>query len=383
MGAPNSFDESFLLTEALERALGNGDMSSTMTGPASTEFSGLVSLVRRLEASAHTAGPSDTFRAAGRMRLVASMRETAVLSAARVRPPKRQPRGFRLVVPGWFARVAAAFSAVALAGAATASASASALPGEPLYGIKQAAEQVALVTAADDAARQQVLLQHADTRLEETSRLLEQGRDAEAGQNALRYSEVLDGTTGALGAAEPVETSLQANTVRLASLLATAPPPARPGLQRAFEAAERGLARARRAAPPDVHVSPQREVQPTVVRRVADVLTEAIPTTASTAVPTPIRPGVGGTAPNSAEARGEAAQDPEPAEARAEPSPDRAVLETVAGGHAAGGLARPVGPSQRLATSGPPEHPTPSTASADKPRGAPLSDVSPARHGHP
>jgi Domain of unknown function (DUF5667) len=176
MGAPSAFDESFLLAEALERALGSRDMSSNLTGPALTEFSTLVSLVRQIQASAHTAGPSDPFRAAARMRLVASMRATAVLSAARVRQPEPQPRGFKLAVPGWFARVAAAFSAVALAGAATAGASASTLPGEPLYGIKQAAEQVALVTAADDAARQRLLLQHADTRLEETSRLLDQGR---------------------------------------------------------------------------------------------------------------------------------------------------------------------------------------------------------------
>jgi len=384
MGAPSTFDESFLLAEALERALGNGDTPSNLTGPALTELSSLVILGRRLEASANSVGPSDAFRAAGRMRLVASMRETTALSASRVRQPQRQPWRFWLAVPGWFARVAAALSAIALAGAATASASASALPGDPLYGIKQAAEQVALVTAADDAARQQVLVRQADTRLEETSRLLEQGRDAEAGQNALRYSQVLEATTAAVGAVEPVETTLQADTARLASLLAAAPPPARQGLQRALEAAERGLARARRVAPPEVHVPPQ-PLPPSVVQQVADARTEATPRTASTAVPTPMSPGVGGKAvvPKSVEAKGEAAQRPEPAGAGAEQSPDDAAPETVEGGHAAGGLARPVGPPERSATSGPPEHPAPSAPPVDKPRRAPFSEVQPARHGRP
>ncbi len=117
MGAPSTFDESFLLAEALERALGNGDTPSNLTGPALTELSSLVILGRRLEASANTVGPSDAFRGAGRMRLVASMRETTALSASRVRQPQRQPWRFRPAVPGWFARVAAALSAVSLAGA--------------------------------------------------------------------------------------------------------------------------------------------------------------------------------------------------------------------------------------------------------------------------
>jgi Domain of unknown function (DUF5667) len=384
MGLPSAFDESLLLAEALERALGNGDTPSNLTGPALTELSSLVIVVRRLEASTHTSGPSDAFRTAGRMRLVATIRETAALSASRVRQPRRQPWCLRVAFSTWFARVAATLSAVALAGAATASASASALPGDPLYGIKQAAEQVALVTAVDGAARQQVLVRQADARLEETSRLLEQGRDAEAGQNALRYSEVLERATGAVGATEPVETTLQADTARLASLLAAAAPPARQGLQRALEAAERGLVRARRAAPPDVHVLPQ-PPPPAVVQQVADVRTEARPTTASTAGPTPITLGASGraVAPKRAQASGEVAQRPEPAEPRAEQSLDDAVPETVEGGHAAGGLTRPIGPPERSQTSGPPEHPAPSAPGVDKPRGAPFSEVQPARHGRP
>jgi hypothetical protein len=88
----------------------------------------------------------------------------------------------------------AAVSVVALAGAATASACANALPGDTLYPVKQIGEQVALATAGDDAAHQDVLFLQAETRLDETSRLLEQGREVDAGHRTLRYSEAFERT---------------------------------------------------------------------------------------------------------------------------------------------------------------------------------------------
>ena len=67
----------------------------------------------------------------------------------------------------------------------------SALPGEPLYPVKQAREAVALQMAPSDATREQVLLAQADTRLDETAppqarRGLE--RALEATQRRLTYA---------------------------------------------------------------------------------------------------------------------------------------------------------------------------------------------------
>jgi hypothetical protein len=361
--SPSTFDETLVLAEALERALSVGDEPTSMTVPTLAELCSLVKLARRVEASAQAVGPTQGFHASARARLMASMWKAPASSASLVRQPPPQSWRLRLAISGWFTRVAAALSAVALAGAATASASASALPGDPLYAIKQAGEQVAMATATDGAARQQLLVRQAETRLDETSRLLEQGRDAEAGLNALRYSEVLEATAGAVAASEPVETSLQAGRERLASLLVHAPLPARPGLQRALGAAERGLAQ--RA---------QRRLA--AVEQVAGVRPELTPTTVTPAVPTATSPGDAGEAAttNGARANGQAAPADQRTESGREQSRHDAAPKTVEDGHAAGGAASPVGRPER------PPLPAPAVNNA---RGAPVIAVHPTPHGRP
>ena len=66
--------------------------------------------------------------------------------------------------------------AAVLAALATLSVSASSLPGQPLYGLKQATEELGVWFAPDDQARTQILLRQANARLDETAQLLEQGR---------------------------------------------------------------------------------------------------------------------------------------------------------------------------------------------------------------
>jgi hypothetical protein len=153
-GTPTTHDESVLLAEALEYA--NADEPTSMSVPALAALPELIMLARQVATSARAVEPSASFRGAARARLVASMRQSAASAASPAPQPRREPWRLRLAISDWFARVAAVVSAVALAGAATASASASALPGEPLYAIKEAAQQVALATATNDAARQQV-----------------------------------------------------------------------------------------------------------------------------------------------------------------------------------------------------------------------------------
>src|SRR5260370_34236305 len=116
-----------------------------------------------------------------------------------------------------------------------------------MYGIKQAGETLAVQTAPGDQARQQVLLRQADSGLAETARVLEQGRDAEAAATALRYDEAVDRAAAVSPPAEAMETTLQVDRARLTELLQQAPQPARGGLERALNAAERGLARAKAA----------------------------------------------------------------------------------------------------------------------------------------
>jgi hypothetical protein len=253
-----AFDDDLLLAEALERTL----VQRGSTAGGTPELTGLLTLARTLEASARGVAPSAEFRAAARERLVRRMGPVVSASRLGVAPvvsasPLRAPwvagqprRGLRPVVDRialWSARLAAGIATLSLAGAAAVNASASALPGEPLYAIKQAGEALAVQAAYGDEARQQVLLRQADTRLDETAWLLEQGRDTEAAATALRYDEAVDRAAAASPPAEAMETTLQVDRARLTELLQRAPLPARGGLERALTATERGLARAKAA----------------------------------------------------------------------------------------------------------------------------------------
>ena len=247
------------LADALERALGDRDGVGLLEG----ELEDLFSLAETLEASASEVVPSQDFRAAARHRLLIQMARSA--RAAGQVPPIHP---LRL----WVARFAAGLTALSFAGAAAATAAASALPGDALYVVKQATEAVAIQLATTDSARQDILLQQADTRLDETARLLEQGRDADAAVAAARYDETvarLD-VPAASPHSEVVQSNLRTNEIRLSELLQTAPAPAQHGLERALAATERGLARSRASAPvPTVGVTPVATI--TSEQRLTDV----------------------------------------------------------------------------------------------------------------
>jgi hypothetical protein len=273
------FDNSLLLTAALERVLREGTDQIAGSTPLLIELSGLVDVARRVEASAHSVRPSETFRAAGRARLLASIRESDA-PVARSKPTRG---GIGVIISVWWARAAAAVSVVALAGAATASASASVLPGDTLYPLKQIGEQVALATARDESAQQDVLFQHAETRLDETSRLLEQGREVDAGESALRYSDTIERTADA--SAGPAGVQLMADRARLLDLLSTAPPQAHSGLQHAIAAADRRLEQARPELPRPASQSNSERMLPTVIQAPGSVTAEQIPTPAPATLP--------------------------------------------------------------------------------------------------
>ncbi len=145
--------------------------------------------------------------------------------------------------------------AAILAALATLSASASSLPGQPLYGIKQATEEIGVRFAPDDQARTLMLLRQANARLDETAQLLDQGRTDAVADSAQRYDDALDRATSTYvvtiadaPAAEDASTTaeleaeLSQQHAQLQTLLASAPQLARAELSQALVATERSRA---------------------------------------------------------------------------------------------------------------------------------------------
>jgi hypothetical protein len=147
------------------------------------ELRRLVNLARALRERAPEGVPSPIFRAAARQRL---MQRIGGESPPAVVPlPSAGPGGPAQARPAflrrrWVWRIAAGLLAATVAVVATLTTSASALPGDPLYGLKTAREELDLRLATDDQAEVLSMLQRADARLDETSRLLARGRMTEA-----------------------------------------------------------------------------------------------------------------------------------------------------------------------------------------------------------
>ncbi|MDQ3810156.1 MAG: DUF5667 domain-containing protein, partial [Chloroflexota bacterium] len=214
----------------------------------------LVALAQSVETTVQAVTPSPEFRAAARMRLMQRIAGPGGLpvdfTAAHLRSVPAGARGRRRG-GRWLLRGGAGLAAAAIFIGATLTASASALPGDPLYGLKQAQEEVVLRLATDDQARVLAQLQRAEARLDETARLLQQGRTSEAVQAAQRYDQAIERVTTTLVVSlevdrsatpglQQVQSRLAAQHERLQSLLQTAPEPARPELRDALATTERG-----------------------------------------------------------------------------------------------------------------------------------------------
>ncbi|MGH2377079.1 MAG: DUF5667 domain-containing protein [Candidatus Limnocylindria bacterium] len=160
----------------------------------------------------------------------------------------------RRVAPWWNLRVPrAALAAVAVAAmlvSGSGLAAAGSLPGEPLFAVKRAAEEVVLAFAFDDATRVERLADQASARLAELERAtgarakaaaaLESGRSVERLSQAATDLDARDGDAGAI--ARAAQTLQQAADV-LRAVESTLPAEAQEGIRRAIEAAggaERG-----------------------------------------------------------------------------------------------------------------------------------------------
>ncbi len=242
------------------------------------EVRDLVALAAAIQAIAPTVVAPPDFRQAARERL---MRHAAGHLAG---VPPARARLTLVSVPAWSrarrglatwaVRVAAGLVAVSLASVATLNAAASALPGDTLYSVKELGETLAERLAPTDDARSLTLLQQADARLDETARLLEQGRVTEATETSLRYERAVEKATSALNSqgdglpsvieSTVFQTTLSEHEARLEQALRGAPESARPGLEGALAASSRGRAQAadaheERSDPNPTAVAPRRE----------------------------------------------------------------------------------------------------------------------------
>jgi len=147
-------------------------------------------------------------------------------------------------------------------------ASTDSLPGDPLYGIKRAAEQVQLFFAPAGTRRAELHLKFAERRLEETQALVEtRGKVDEETLAAIAQETEL-----ALEEVEGVHPADRSELVEklislterqqavLKSVQAKAPESAQKGLNRALEASQRGHERAREALEKE---KPRQETRPT------------------------------------------------------------------------------------------------------------------------
>jgi hypothetical protein len=229
---------------------------------ARDELRRLVDLAGALDSAAASTVMSDDFRVAARQRLMQRIAARPGIApeggaGAWLKPvPSTNGNVYRIVrrPARWMWRgIGGGLLAAALVTTATLSASASALPGDPLYGIKQAREELGVRLAPDDEARALALLSQADARLDETARLLSQGRTTEGAQVAQRYDTVIERATTAYVVAIDdtsrddatsmrMESKLSQQQEQLQALLQTAPEPARADLREALVATERGRA---------------------------------------------------------------------------------------------------------------------------------------------
>jgi hypothetical protein len=117
------------------------------------------------------------------------LRARLMSEAARARAPRRQ-RQWLFATP-WLrpALAAAVLAAFVLAGAT--SASASSLPGDPLYGLKRAGENVQLAFTFDDVARMHLLSEFTDRRLAELAEISKE-RPASAPTATAEFSDAVD-----------------------------------------------------------------------------------------------------------------------------------------------------------------------------------------------
>jgi hypothetical protein len=294
------------------------------------DLESMMALAGSLDSAAANAPMSPEFRVAARARLMQRIGAATALEPVTLIGPRLSAlpsrNGHHLSSrrrSRWWWRGSAGLLAAILGGTATLTASANALPGEPLYTLKQAQEELSVRLAPDDQARALALLGRADARLDETARLLVQGRTDAALETTQRYAQVVvRATTTYVVAIDDIpaqavgtlnlETRLTQQQEQLETILQSAPEPARADLREALVTTERG--RALVADPRQVERALGRasSAKPGVAAAVPTTAAEdsptVVPTTGPVVVPRPGAPVVVAQATDGPEAEAVVAQ---------------------------------------------------------------------------
>ncbi len=195
-------------------------------------------------------GPSAPYAQATYIRLLNRLRAEQAGSEAGSRARERRRRG-----RGWAPRLAYALAGLVLifamlgASAGVVYAAGESLPGDPLYGFKRGYERARLALTSDPSARAAFLGHMASERVEEIDALLAQDRADDLLIAVTGYQSVLDemiSLTGDETALDPealgqIEQTVARHLEVLAGVLAEAPEPARPSLERALQHSQHGL----------------------------------------------------------------------------------------------------------------------------------------------
>jgi hypothetical protein len=205
-------------------------------------ISSLDDSVAPADADRKAAARTEFLMQAARLRI---QRGRAALAPSRTRPPL-----LRFAAAGFGALVLTVGSATGVAYASN-----TAVPGDPLYGLDRAIENLQLSLSPNADSTIELLLAIADERLSE-SEVLSAQNDAPGLLLALdgytlavgRLEELLSGLPA--GQSEQVTNELALHEQRLETILATAPEAALPGLTLALEAAQSAQDKAGNGAPP-------------------------------------------------------------------------------------------------------------------------------------
>ncbi len=103
-------------------------------------------------------------------------------------------------VPRWAAVAASVLLIVLVAGTGTVAASVNSLPGDPLYSVKLATEEVQLAFTFSDTAKTELLAKFAGRRAEEMARIAEKGDPQKVQELSTRLEGVLGRIEGLAGA---------------------------------------------------------------------------------------------------------------------------------------------------------------------------------------
>lgn len=185
------------------------------------------------------AGPSAEFRINSQKRLLNLLRATT--RQARVRPARR----LRLWLKPAYAMASLLLAITLLTGSVgVAYASEDALPGDALYGVKRGLERVSLAFSLTAVGDSRLLVQHAETRLEEVQQLIALNRGEDLGPALSGYGDALDHAIDLAGddpdALSELEESLSKHQQVLEQAIENAPDQALPGLTNALERSQNG-----------------------------------------------------------------------------------------------------------------------------------------------